>query len=108
MVGSPLERVQQLVAEAARLEGLPAAERSAGKILLHSQLVACLQELREYHEGHAEEHQQLVLLVEQLLASIAARPSDGSPQWWQELPPRTGSAFRTAITRIVQWFRGRG
>lgn len=107
MSESPSGRARQLLAEAAHLDALTPAERTAGKILLHGRLVAILHELREYHEGHAEEHRALVLLVEQLLASIAVRPSDGSPQWWEEIPRRTGSAFRRAIAAIVAWFRGR-
>jgi len=102
-----VQRARLLIAEAAQLERLSPAERSAGKILLHPRLVQCLLDLREYHEGHAQEHRQLVQLVEQLLASIAATPSDGSPAWWQEIPPRTGSAFRMAIRRVVDWFRGK-
>lgn len=106
MSESPPERARQLLAEAAQLDALTPAERTAGKILLHGRLVAMLHELREYHLGESEEYRTLVGLVEQMLASIAAPPLNGSLPWWQEIPPRTGSAFRMSIRRLVEWLKG--
>lgn len=102
MSESPPLRAARLLAEADRLAAISHWRAGAEKILLHKQLVECLRDLRDYHEGHAEEHRQLVKLVEGTLEALHASASNGSQPWWQQIPG-PHSKLVSAIKRLRNW-----
>lgn len=106
MSETPVQRAERLLAEAERITTLSHRQRGAEQILLYSQLVDCLRDLRDYHEGHAEAHRELVKLVEGTLEAMHVSALNGSAvPWWNELP-RPHSRLVSQIKRMVAWLRG--
>lgn len=104
MSESPVQTAERLLAEADRLAASPHWRNGAEKILLHDKLVECLRDLKDYHEGHAEAHRELVKLVEGMLDALHASASNGSqPPWWRQIPG-PHSKLVSAIKRLRKWF----
>lgn len=102
MSETPVQRAERLLEEADRIAASNHWRSGADKVLLHTQLVDCLRDLRDYHEGHAEEHRRLVTLVEGTLEALHASASNGSAPWWEQIP-RPHSRLVSAIKRLRAW-----
>lgn len=102
MSETPVQRAERLLKEADRIAASNHWRSGADKVLLHTQLVDCLRDLRDYHEGHAEKHLQLVTLVEGMLSALHASTLNGSAPWWVELP-KPHSRLVSAIKRLRAW-----
>ena len=101
---TPLQRAQSLLDHATRTAELTRAEQTAEKILIHSEAMATVAELKAYAEGVTQEYARLTTLG-YVLAQTTYEATNGQNWWATELPDGKAPAFKRALVDFVTYVK---
>ena len=101
---TPLQRAELLLDQATKLGSLSRFEQTAEKILIHSEAMATVADLKAYAEGVTQEFEQLTKLVFETAQTLHAA-TNGLNWWATELPDGKAPAFKKALVACILYVK---